>query len=376
LFVSSAFQTNIVFITRGDCMPDEGSAADLQYALDQLASAPPPAPPADTSPDPVTPANGNGRADANGNWTGEAWEEYDGSKPLPQHNAWTAAKELAHSRRRRDLEGDGSAPKPIVAVQYQDGRAPDAELTAAEAAKDLSAYRQQTAQQLLAELTGEQSTPQPEAAPTPEPSPQYSPEQLEQAAQRQQAEQHTQAAWQASNDYQNLLSAGIAQLMGQGQEFADVKALANQVGEQAALAQLAEHDPARFARFQQLDGQVRQVQQELANIRTQQAQAYSQAYEKFAREHDAATEKLIPELAPGADPRAKVLLQQTAADLLKEVGYSDQELRHAWQAGGQFMLRDARAQKIIADAARWRISQARAKEAIRAPHPEVQRPGV
>src|SRR6516225_12108237 len=107
-------------------MPEEGSAQDLQYAMDQVANVPPPAPPADVSPDPVTPAS-SGKPDANG-WTGELWQEYDGSKPLPQHNAWTAAKELAHSRRRRDLEGDGSAPKPIVAVQYQDGRAPDAEV--------------------------------------------------------------------------------------------------------------------------------------------------------------------------------------------------------------------------------------------------------
>jgi hypothetical protein len=41
-----------------------------------------------------------------------------------------------------------------------------------------------------------------------------------------------------------------------------------------------------------------------------------------------------------------------------------------------FYLRDARAQKIIADASRWRIAQARLKAAIKAPHPEVQRPGV
>jgi hypothetical protein len=190
------------------------------------------------------------------------------------------------------------------------------------------------------------------------------------ASQRQQAQQHLQHAQQVSGDYDNLLQAGIASLTGQAfAEFQDIRT-------QQDLTALAQNDPARFARFQELDGKVRQVQGELTRIRTQQAENYLNAYQQWALQSDEATEKLVPELGPTADPRAKMLLQQTAADLLKEVGYSDHELRHAWQNGGQFYLRDARAQKIIADAARFRISQQRAKEAIKAPLPPVQRPGV
>jgi hypothetical protein len=355
----------ICISSRGDCMPgNEGSQADLDYALSQTAGAPPPPPPADLAPDPIqqTP----GQPDANGSTE----FEYDGSSRRETHSAWSAAKEVAFNRKRRGQEGDGSVLEPIVAVQYQDGRPLDQEVSAKEAASDLSAYRREQAQRLLTELTGE-APAQPEAAPTPQPEqPTFSSEQLEMAEQRQQTAQQWQAAQQASGDYQNLLTAGIASLMGQGlQEFADIKT-------QAVLAALAEKDPARFSRLMQADQQIRAVQGELARIRTQQAEAYTRAYQQFAEQHDAATEKLIPELAPGADPRAKVLLQQTAADLLKEVGYSDHELRHAWQNGGQFMLRDARAQKIIADAARWRISQAKAKEALRMPVPQVVRPGV
>jgi hypothetical protein len=137
-------------------MPEEGSAQDLQYAMDQVANVPPPAPPADVSPDPVTPAS-SGKPDANG-WTGELWQEYDGSKPLPEHSVHSAAKELAAIRRRRGQEGDGSTPERIDPVRYIDGRPLDQEVSAAEAAKDLSAYRQQKAAQLLQELTGEART--------------------------------------------------------------------------------------------------------------------------------------------------------------------------------------------------------------------------
>ena len=63
-------------------------------------------------------------------------------------------------------------------------------------------------------------------------------------------------------------------------------------------------------------------------------------------------------------------------DLLKEAGYSNEELHQAWTGGGTFYLRDARAQKIIADAVRYRLGQQKMKEAVKAPHPEVQRPGV
>jgi hypothetical protein len=343
-------------------MANEGSQSDLDSALAQMDSAPPPPPPSadGMGQDPVTP-----QQPANP----ELWQENDGSRRLPELSVHAAAKELSFARRQRGEEADGTKPRPITEVRYQ--REPEGELTADQASKDLSAYRRETAERLLQELGVEQSAPRPEAVPEPAlEQPTFSPEQLEQAAQRQQAEQHTAAAWQASGDYQNLLQAGITQMLGHAAgEFADIKTVQD-------VERLAASDPARFAKWGQLDSQVRQVQQELANIRTQQAQAYTAAYQQFAVQHDKAVEAMVPELAPGADPRAKALFQQTAADLLKEVGYSDHELRHAWQNGGVFMLRDARAQKIVADAARWRISQAKAKEALKAPHPEVQRPGV
>jgi hypothetical protein len=87
---------------------DEGSQADLDYALSQTAGGVPP--PSDLSPDPVqhTP----GTPDANG-WVGEAWE-YDGSQRRAEHTPHTAAKEVAHTRqkRRQAAGGDGSGGEP------------------------------------------------------------------------------------------------------------------------------------------------------------------------------------------------------------------------------------------------------------------------
>jgi hypothetical protein len=343
-------------------MPDEGSAQDLQYAMDQLANMPPPSPSSDEPSSPTAPPP-------------DPDYEYDGSSRRESHTAHSAARELSFARRKRGQEADGADPAInfVDPLHYQ--REPEGELTAEQAGKDLSQYRQQAAQKLLQELTGEQAAP--EVAPTPQPDqpPQYTAEQLEQAAQRQQAEAHAQHAQQVAGDYDNLLQASIAALMGQGQEFADVKALANQIGEQAALAQLAEKDPARFARFSQLDSQVRQVRGELGRIRQQQAEVYAQAYQQYADAHDRAADQAIPELTSN-DPQVRHAMRQGALDVLTDAGFSKDEIRFAYERGGTFMLRDVRVAKVIADAVRYRQGQQRMKEAVAQPHPAVQRPGV
>jgi hypothetical protein len=84
-------------------MANEESDADLQYA--QTAGGGPPSP-SDVSSDPVTP-QAPGTADHNG-WSGEPWQEYHGNKRLPEHNVYSAAKELAAIRERCLHAGDSS----------------------------------------------------------------------------------------------------------------------------------------------------------------------------------------------------------------------------------------------------------------------------
>jgi hypothetical protein len=354
---------------------NEGSAADLDFALNQLnQSSPPPPPSADgMGHDPVQPASSDAKPDAD--------FEYDGSTRKETHSAWSAAKELSHTRRKRGQEADGADPAInfVDPLRYQ--REPEGELTTEQAAKDLSEYRRQTAQQLLQELTGGEQTPsQPEvvSTPQPEPPPQYTPEQLEMAAQRQATVESWQHAANAAQHYDVLLQAQLHQMMGVGQqEFADVKALADQIGEQAAVAQLAQKDPARFARFQEADQKFRAAQVELGRIRQQQADTYAANYRQYGEREDAAAERAIPELGPTADPRARLALQQATRDALLDAGFSNEELLQNWTHGNSaVMLRDHRVQRVIADAARWRLGQQKMKEAVKAPHPEVQRPGV
>jgi hypothetical protein len=81
-------------------------------------------------------------------------DAYDGT-PRRQHaDAHSAARELTR-KRREEVEADGVTDDadPIIELKYTDGRAPDAEVSAKEAAKDINIYRAEKAAQLLAEMT-------------------------------------------------------------------------------------------------------------------------------------------------------------------------------------------------------------------------------
>jgi hypothetical protein len=69
-------------------------------------------------------------------------------------------------------------------------------------------------------------------------------------------------------------------------------------------------------------------------------------------------------------------MQQTAERVLKDHGFTSDELRQAWNGYSNFSLRDYRVQGVVADATRWRLAQQRAKTAAKRPVPPVQRPGV
>jgi hypothetical protein len=321
---------------------------------------------------------------------------YDGEPRAIHPNPRSAAKELG---RQRAEAGDTEDTDPVIEIAYTDGRPADAEVTVKDAAQDLDTYREETARQarqLLSELTGEplpdeyqQATAEQQQAAYQQQQqleqPTATPEQIaeefrakaspalrqaveqEVAAINQQVTSQYQAATQAKVHYEFALSAIVANLTGTNlQEFADINT-------QADVATRAQQDPARFARLQQHQDRLGAVQNEIARIQSANHQARAAQFEAFVQQQDVLADQLIPELK---DPDTKRALQESALQTLHEAGFSDEELGRAWNRGETFHIRDARAQKIIADAAKYRMAQARARTVVAKAAPPVQRPGV
>jgi hypothetical protein len=176
--------------------------------------------------------------------------------------------------------------------------------------------------------------------------------------------------------YTMALTEAVGLLQGQtDRAFADIKTVAD-------AQNLQVRDPARFAILQQRLATAAAIHQEAQRVaeqrRAQSAQEYQRQHETWAKDQDKALGQFVPELADGADPEVQRPLQQAALEALKNAGFTDDELHAAWAKGRPFLLRDTRAQRIIADAAKWRMAQARTKElsAHKKQAPPVQRPGI
>jgi hypothetical protein len=152
---------------------------------------------------------------------------------------------------------------------------------------------------------------------------------------------------------------------------------------------VAKLPPEKQQRFTELDDAYRAAKGEAhathqavaaaqAQIQAQEAQARQAAFRQYVAQEEAKVAKLIPELDEKADPTARRELQQAAQVLLRGVGYTDDEMRSAWYEGAPLSLRDARAQAVIAKAAKYDrlVSRENELRAHRKPIPPVQRPGV
>jgi hypothetical protein len=158
----------------------------------------------------------------------------------------------------------------------------------------------------------------------------------------------------------------------------------------AALAETQQRNPARFAQIQQaatkvaqnIDGWMKagaaateaRERQEAEIVQRQQA-ATRVAWENYKAQHDELAQQRIPELQ---DAQKKFAMQAETKAMLKDRGFDDREVAAAWNGHTGVSLRDYRVQSVIADATRWRMAQARAKDIAskRAPVPPVMRPGT
>ena len=120
----------------------------------------------------------------------------------------------------------------------------------------------------------------------------------------------------------------------------------------------------------------RQIGLAIEEVKATQERALREAQQKwfeFATRQDALFVEHIPEAANSAKA-AK--LQQAAVAVLKDIGFTDEELGDLWTGRAPLRLRDHRMQLLVLDATRYRQAQQKARDAVAKPIPPVQRPGV
>jgi hypothetical protein len=149
-------------------------------------------------------------------------------------------------------------------------------------------------------------------------------------------------------------------------EFPDIKSWAD-------AQKLAAEDPFRFSQWQAKQGQLNAMKQEQARASHVRQQEIQHAWEQFSQAQD----KLFVEKAPEiSDPAKATKLREQAVSVLRDTGFTDQELDDAWKRGQPLSLRDHRLQLLILDAVKYRDAKATAAKAPPKPIPPVQRPGT
>lgn len=152
-------------------------------------------------------------------------------------------------------------------------------------------------------------------------------------------------------------------------EFPDIAALpANQW--EPALAMMAQQQPERFAKFNAALNRVNVLQQS-AQYEAQQKTARENAeFQSFAAQQDAEIDKLL-------EGESKASQKAITAEIIagaKEAGLGDQEFLRLFATDRT--MRSAPFQKMMVDAAKYRLQQKGAKAAASKALPPVQRPGA
>ena len=176
-----------------------------------------------------------------------------------------------------------------------------------------------------------------------------------------------QAAEQARRSYVDALP-NVLQLMQKqhGDEFADIRS-------QADVERMAKEDMPRYVKWSESQ---RQIGVALEQVKAAQESALREAQQRwfeFATRQDALFVERVPE---AADPAKNAKMQEAAVAVLKEIGFSDEEIGDLWTGRARLPLRDHRMALLVHDATRYRQAQQKAKEAAAKPVPPVQRPGV
>ena len=301
------------------------------------------------------------------------------------HSPSSAARALAHARyakrEKEQAQPQGAAEatpdvqKPETAPQAEEGAAPAAEQPSGETeseqepaelppiepprfwkteAKERWASLPRETQEYLADREQERDR-------------EVRRSQNEAAEQRKAMEAERSQVEQARQQYESALPLLLNNLQSaMSGEFSDIKTMAD-------VQNMATEDWPRYVRWDAQQKQVAAVQQEVKAAEERRSTELAQQWAAFAtREDNLFTEK-VPEMAD-KDKAAK--LQTAAVSVLKDVGFSNEELARSYHGKQGLSLRDHRVQLLVRDAILWRDAQAKAKAATTKPVPPVQRPGV
>jgi hypothetical protein len=185
-------------------------------------------------------------------------------------------------------------------------------------------------------------------------------EKLKGLSAQQQAAEHVRA------QYEQALPVLLGSLQEQqAGQFADIQTVAD-------LEKMAREDWPRYVQWDAQQKKIAAVQQQLQVAQARQSQETTQRWRTFVADEDARFRERAPELA-GGEALAKTA--RSAADMLKDLGFSDGELGEMWNGQRSLSLRDHRIQLLIRDGVRFREAQAAAKKPQPRPVPDVQRPG-
>lgn len=173
------------------------------------------------------------------------------------------------------------------------------------------------------------------------------------------------AAEQARQTYETALPQLLQNLVSSA-EWGDIRT-------QADVDQLARDNPSRWVLWQQHLEKARSVANELQTSQQRQQADNASKFDAYGKRQDELFTEKVPAMA---DPKQADALRMRAGEVLKEVGFADDELSDLWHGKRAMSLRDARLQEIVYDAIRYRDAQAKARKATVKPIPPVQRPGV
>ncbi len=191
--------------------------------------------------------------------------------------------------------------------------------------------------------------------------------QNETAESRKAIEAERQTVAQAKQQYEAALPALLQTIQSQqAGEFSDIKSMAD-------VERLAREDWPRFSIWQAHQMKIDALQRETQAVQQRQSEERQTQWSEFTKRQD---ELFLEKASEMSDKAVASKLQSAAVDVLKEVGFTDDELGKLWNGQASVSLRDHRVQLLIRDGVRYREAQQKAKAAVAKPVPQVQRPGV